>query len=89
MMAQQLQMPAPNLVLNGFSHAHTASEVTGLLTFGDRPIAMLVMAPVVAKSFALSLLETVRHYERSTGTVVGTLEELSERMTAFAATEAQ
>jgi hypothetical protein len=88
MMAQQLQMPLPTIVFNGFSHTHTASEVSGLLTFGDRPIATLVMAPVIAKSFALSLLETVQHYERSTGTVVSTLDELSERMAKFTANEA-
>lgn len=87
MMAQQLQMATPNIVFNGFSHTHTASEISGLLTFGDRPIAMLVMAPVIAKSFALSLLDTVNHYERSTGTVVSTLDELSERMAEFAANE--
>jgi hypothetical protein len=78
-------IPLPQLFFNGFGHNHSASEITSLLSFGPRPLLQLVMPPVVAKSFALSLLETVHRYEAATGTTVGTIASLNERIAAYTA----
>lgn len=78
-----LQLPIPQIVFNGFGHGLTASEITSVLSFGPRALAMLVMPPVVAKTFAMSLLEIVGQYEAATGAAIGTIPELNERITAY------
>jgi hypothetical protein len=78
-------LPLPQVVFNGFAHNLTASEIASVVSFGPRPLLMLVMPPVVAKSFALSLLEMVERYEAATGTAVGTIAELAARLAAYQA----
>ncbi len=80
----QMQIPVAQLVFNGFATAHSASEVTSLISFQDRQLALLIMPPSVAKSFANSLLEAIGHYERTANIKIETIEELERRMTAAA-----
>jgi hypothetical protein len=84
-MAQMFNVPMPlaQVIFNGFEHNFTASEFTSTLSLGPRPAVLLVMPPVVAKSFALSLLDMVKRYETATGTEIGTIEELTARITAY------
>jgi len=82
------QIAIPQIVFNGYANGHTASEMTAILTFSDRPLASLVMSPVVAKSFALSLLETVKGYEASTGIEIETISVLTERIAEYIAKNA-
>lgn len=85
-MAQAMgNVPLPQVFFNGFGLNHSATEITSVLTFGARPLVMLVMAPVVAKSLALTLLETVNRYEAATGTEVRTIADLNERIAAHSA----
>src|SRR6185312_6839230 len=82
-------LPIPVVVFNGFAHNHSASEVTSIVSLGARPVLALVMPPVVAKSFAVSLLEIVERYEAATGSTVYTIDELNERISAYNATGQQ
>jgi hypothetical protein len=82
-----INMPITQVVFNGFANNHSASEFTSILSFGPRPLISLVMPPAIAKSFALSLLEMVDHYEKSTGTSVHTVAELDERIAAYDASQ--
>jgi hypothetical protein len=83
MPSMPLQMPLPQIVFNGFLTSHTASEVTTAVSFSDRPIVMLIMSPSVAKSFAMSILSAVDHYEKSAGLTVDTIEDIQNRMVAY------
>jgi len=76
-------MQSPQIVFNAFANGLSASEITSLLSFGPRPLVTLIMAPSVAKTFALSLLESVEKYEQATGSQVPTIQELSDRLTAY------
>lgn len=78
-------MQMPQLVFNSFTNGFSPSEITSLISFGPRPLVTLIMAPAVAKSFALALLETVEKYEEATGSAVPTLQELAERFVAYQA----
>jgi hypothetical protein len=82
-LVQAMSGALPQLVFNGFAHNFSASEITSILSFGPRPLALLIMPPVVAKSFAQSLLEIVNRYEAATGRPVGTIEELGPRIAKF------
>src|SRR5258708_4751000 len=82
-MPQAFQPPLAHLVFNGFGCTHTASEMLASLSMGDRQLALLIMPPVVAKSFAQSLMNAVEHYEKSTGTTVGTIDELSAKIADY------
>jgi hypothetical protein len=75
----------PQLVFNSFINSYSASEVTSVISFGPHVLATLIMPPVVAKSFAQALLNVVQDYESATGSVVGTIPELNERMAKFVA----
>lgn len=76
----------PQIVFNSYSHNHTASEFTSVLSFGSRPLLTLIMAPVVAKTFAISLLKMVEQYEAGTGVEVETIDVLTARITSFSET---
>lgn len=78
----------PQLVFNSFANDFSASEVTSTISFGPRLLATLIMPPVVAKTFALALLDAVSQYEAATGVTVSTIDEISQRMSAHAAKRA-
>jgi hypothetical protein len=85
--AQQAAMQAfalrlPQVVFNSFANAFSPSEITSTVSFGAQPLVQLIMAPVVAKSFALELLNTVEQYEQASGTEVLTIQEVTARITA-------
>jgi hypothetical protein len=80
------QMPLPQLAFNSFANNTSATEIISILAFGARPMGMLIMAPSVAKTFALALLEMVETYEKLSGIKVDTLSEITERMAANRAT---
>lgn len=83
------QLNVPHIVFNGFAVGHTASEMTSIVSFAERPLAVLIMPPVIAKSFALSLLDLVKGYEAATGTTIETIDVLTERIASFAAEHEQ
>jgi hypothetical protein len=77
--AQIGTLPVPQLIPNGVVTITTHSEIQGCLTFGSRPLALLVMNPSFAKTFAMTLLERVRDYEKIIGHEVSSLEELRSK----------
>jgi hypothetical protein len=80
MLAAMANLPIQQFVFNAFSTAYSPSELTSVISFGPRPLATLIMPPIIAKSFALAILECVEQYEKATGTKVHTVEELNERI---------
>lgn len=87
-MAQAIAaMQLPQLVLNSFANSFSPSEITSLLSFGPRPLLTLIMAPAVAKSFAMALLDTVQKYEAASGVTVLTMQELGDRLAAYQASQ--
>lgn len=85
MMQSIAAMQLPQIVFNAFANSLSPSEITSLLSFGPRPLLTLIMAPSVAKAYALALLDTVEKYEQATGEVVPTLQELGDRFAAYQA----
>ena len=86
-LALQMQVQVPQIVFNGFAVAHSASEINGLLSFGERPVVSLAIPLSVAKSFAQALMNSIEHYERSTGTAVKSIEELEASISQFEASQ--
>jgi hypothetical protein len=68
------------IMFNEYRFNFTASEITAIVSFGARPLMEFVMPPVIAKSFAQALLQTVEQYEAATGTSVLTKEDLKIRI---------
>jgi len=71
------QGPMPMLTFNSFAHGFSATEITSIIAFSTQPLAMLVMPPSVAKTFAKQLLELVEAYEKQTGITVSTIPEIN------------
>ncbi len=65
--------PVAQLVFNNVLTATTPTEIMAALMFGQRPLAVLIMNPIVAKSFAHSLLARVADYETLVGHEVRTI----------------
>jgi hypothetical protein len=72
----------PHFVFNSFANGFTPTEINAVLAYGPRPLLTLIMAPTIAKSFALALLQSVEQYETASGLPVPTLQELTDRMAA-------
>lgn len=87
MVATLSSAPVPQVAFNSFLNTMTASEITSLILFGPRPALTLIMSLPVAKSYAMALLDIVGQYEKATGTTVGTIAELSDRIGAYMAQE--
>jgi hypothetical protein len=81
-------MQVPQFLFNAFANGFSGTEITSVLSFGQRPFVTMVMAPSTAKSYALALLDTLRQFEEATGLPVPTVQELSERMTAYQSSHA-
>ncbi|MCB8880089.1 hypothetical protein ACELLULO517_07570 [Acidisoma cellulosilytica] len=69
----------PTFVFNSAVTAATASEVLAVLQFGSKPIAVMSMSPVVAKTLAASLTSRIAEYEKKTGMVVPTIDQIASR----------
>ncbi len=74
-------LPLPNFFFNSFANGGSASDMASVLLMGSRPVAMLMMAPVTAKTFATELLKMVSAYEEQTGQIVQTVQEIMARVT--------
>lgn len=72
-------MPVGQFVPNATATRTTASEIQCVLAFGQRPMALLVLAPSVAKTLALSLLSRIEEYEALTGYPVQSISEIASR----------
>ena len=69
-------MPVQQLVFNNALSLATASEIQTCILFGQRPLALLIINPAVAKTLAVSLMARVREYEAMVGHEVKTLDEI-------------
>jgi hypothetical protein len=78
-MAQVSNLPVPQVLPNNVLTITTVSDIQSCLMFGTRPLAVLVLNPSVAKTFALSLLDRVREYESLLGHEIRSLDELRPR----------
>lgn len=65
--------PVAQLVPNNALTATTPTEIVAALMFGQRPLALLIMNPIVAKTLAQSLLARVAEYEELVGHEVRTI----------------
>lgn len=77
--AQLSSLPLPQITFNAVVNNVTLSEISSILSFGSRPLAMLIMSPVMAKTFAESLLSLVSLYEQSVGQPVLSMSQINER----------
>ncbi len=80
--AQLSSLPLPQITFNSVVNNVTLSEVSSILSFGSRPLAMLIMSPVMAKTFAEALLSLVSLYEQNTGQPVLSITQMNERHAA-------
>ena len=69
--------PMPTFVFNALTTNVTATEVSTILSLGQRPVALLVMSPPMAKTFGQLLLGLVQEYEQITGQSVKSLQEMN------------
>jgi hypothetical protein len=72
-------MGLPTFVFNSAVTAHTASEILAVLQLGQRPLAILTMSPVVAKTLAVSLASRIEEYEAKIGQRIPTIDEVAGR----------
>lgn len=77
---QLASLPLPQLVFNSVTNNVSATEITSIISFGQRPLAMLIMSPVMAKTYAQLLLQMVTQYETDTGQPVQTIQEINSRI---------
>lgn len=75
-------MPVGQFVPNVTATRTTASEIQCVFAFGQRPLALVVLAPAVAKTLALSLLKRIEEYESLTGYPVQSISEIAARKQA-------
>lgn len=73
---QSLNLPLTHLAFNSAVTSVTPTEILSVLSIGHRPLAMLIMSPVMAKTLALALLDRVMDYEQITETSVKTISEI-------------
>lgn len=78
--AQATGLPLVQIAFNQAITHTTPTEISAVLRFGQRPLALLIMSPVMAKTFAKSLLERVAEYEGMSGSTVKTIEEMSSNL---------
>lgn len=79
MFAQLAALPIPQFVFNGFTNNMTPGDISSVLGFGPRPLAILTMSPVMAKTYAIALLALVSEYEKESGQPVMTVQQFNER----------
>jgi len=65
--------PVGQLVVNNALSVTTPTEIIAALMFGQRPLVLLIMNPIVAKTLAQSLLARVAEYEELVGHEVRTI----------------
>lgn len=80
MFEQFAGLPLPQIMFNGNVNRMTASEISSIVMFGNRPVAQITMTPVVAKMFASELLGLVERYERAAGQKVPDFTELQAKL---------
>lgn len=73
---QLAAVPLPQVVFNAFAHNVTQSEITIIVSFGPRPLAMLTMAPTMAKTLGEALLAMVAEYQTATGQSVKSIQDM-------------
>ena len=73
---QAVNFPIANIAFNSTVSLTTSSEILSVLALGQRPTALLIMSPLTAKTFALSILERVGEYEKISGVEVKTALEM-------------
>lgn len=77
--ARLSSLPMPQITFNAVVNNVSYSEISSILSFGSRPLAMLIMSPVMAKTFAEALLLLVSAYEQNTGQNVLSITQIMER----------
>jgi hypothetical protein len=73
---QATSLPIAQLAFNAAVTSVTPTEIMSVISFGQRPLALLIMNPVMAKTLALSLLDRVGEYEKMSGAEVKTISEM-------------
>jgi hypothetical protein len=73
---QATNLPLNHLAFNTAVSAATPTEILSVVSISHRPLALFIMSPVTAKTFALSLLERVKEYEAMAGAEVKTTYEM-------------
>ena len=74
---QATTLPIQQYSFNASVSCTTLSEIMTVVSLGQRPLALMIMSPTMAKSLALSLLERVKEYESFAGISVKSLAELN------------
>ena len=74
----------PQLSFNTVTTTMTATEISAVLGFGQRPLVLLIMSPTMAKTFGQALLDHVSRYEQVTGHPVQTVNEINAKLNAEA-----
>ena len=75
--SQAVNLPIQQYAFNATVSSTTLSEIMTVVSLGQRPLALMIMSPTMAKSLALSLLERVKEYESFAGVSVKSLPELN------------
>ncbi len=70
-------LPVQHVLFNSAVTRITPTEVQCALSFGQRPLALLIISPVMAKTLAEALLERVSEYENLTNQKVMTIAEIA------------
>jgi hypothetical protein len=72
-------IPLNTIVFNGIVSSVSLTEITSIVTFGQRPVAMLVMAPAMAKALGNELLELAKRYEGLVGQPVPNIVDIIKK----------
>jgi hypothetical protein len=75
-----LALSLPHLYCNSFQNTGSLTEVTCLLQFGPRPIAVVSIPYSVAKSLSAALMQIVKTHEENIGEEISSVEELFAKL---------
>jgi hypothetical protein len=73
---QASALPILQIAFNSALTAASPTEISAMLSYGTRPLALLIMSPVMASALAKALLERVREYDRAVGSETKTIEDI-------------
>ncbi len=69
--------PIAQLTFNSAITRTTATEIQCVVSFGQRPLALFIVSPTMAKTLAEALMARVRDYEDLVGQPVLSLAEIA------------
>ncbi len=73
---QAMTFGIPQYYANGFQNIGSVGDVTTVFLWNDRPVTSITMSLTAAKTFATSLLDMIRDFERESKSEVKTFQEL-------------